>query len=240
MIFMSILPFEEETRMASRTLCRIVWVPSGIALVSAVAAFALKPQAPPPPGGLMTFTSSDKTLVVSHPANWMSQSMSIGGTSVEVTYRPTRDVMVRFGTDLQGSLMADISRATGSMGGSGDAGGLPPELTNQLGMRQERRKTPLETVHETQQAMLAKELEQYQEGATTHTQLAGMEALATDFSCQTTSLFTKRPLVGRRFTALSNDRRVTAIYYLPKESEANLGPTIQKMVKSLRISQQGG
>jgi hypothetical protein len=227
--------------MASLVLCRVIWIPSGIALVSTVAAFALKPQAPPSPGELMTFTSSDKTLAVSHPANWKSQSMSIGGNSAEVTYRPTKHVLVRFGTDLQGSLMADIARSTNSMAGSmGDSSNLPPELTNQLGIRQTRSKTPLETVHEMEQGALKKELEQYQEGATTQTQLAGMEALATDFTCQKADLFTTRQLVGRRYTALSNERRVTAMYYMPKESEASLGPIIQKMVKTLHISQQGG
>lgn len=223
--------------MASRALCRVVWIPSALALVGTVSAFAVMPHPVPAPGDLMTFTSNDKTLSVSHPENWKSQSMSIGGNSAEVTYRPTKNVMVRFGTDLQGSLMADISRSTNAMP---DTSNLPPELANQLGAGMTKRKTPLESVHEMDMAILAKEFEGYQEGKTTPTRLAGLEALQTDFTYQMSDLFTKRQVVGKRFTALSNDRRVTALYYMPKESEAKLLPVIQKMIRSLKIGQQGG
>jgi hypothetical protein len=223
--------------MASRALCRVVWIPSGLALIGTVAAFAIQPHPVPAPGKLMTFTSMDKTLSVDHPANWQSQSMSVGGNSAEVTYQPTKNVMIRFGTDLQGSLMADIVRAPAP---SMDTSSLPPEMANQFGGVAEKRKTPLENLHEMESASFAKEFEGYQEGKTTHTRLAGLEALATDFTCQVTDLFTKRQLVGRRYTALSNERRVTATYYLPKESEEKLGPTLRKMVNSLRVGQQGG
>ncbi len=223
--------------MANTSLYRLVWIPSGLALIGSVAAFALKPHTVPAPAEMITFVSSDKTLSVGHPANWQSQSIAAGGNMVEVTYHPLKNAEIRFSTDLEGSLMADISRSTSAMP---DTSNMPPELAQQLGGAMEKRKTPLETMHEAGARLPGKTLDSYREEKTSKVQLAGLEALCTDFTCQASDIFSKRELIGKRFTALSNDRRVTVLYYIPRDAEEKLGPTIREMIKSLRIGQQGG
>jgi len=187
---------------------------------------------------MVTFTSNDKTLSVRHPSNWQSLSMASGGNMVEVVYKPVKNSEIRFSTDLEGSLLADISRSANNA--MPDTSSLPPELSQKLGVPQEKRKTPLETLHESEAKAMGKMLEKYEEGKTTKTQLAGLEAIETDFTCKASDIFTKKDLVGKRLTALSNDRRINVMYYVPKESEEKLMPTIRDMIKSLHIGQQGG
>src|SRR5437868_7026020 len=112
--------------MPSRALCRVVWIPSGLGIVGAVAAFAMKPYEPPKAEALTTYANGDKSLTVSYPTNWKPLTLDMAGTIVRVRFEPAKAVYFDATADLKGSLMADISKA-----GSGMASNIESEVGNQ-------------------------------------------------------------------------------------------------------------
>src|SRR5579872_2240785 len=156
----------------SRIVSRLIWVPSTVALIGTVIAFAQKPYTLPAPEAMTAYTTSDKSLTLSRPGNWPTHSTSLHDTNAQVIVEPARGVWFEISSDLKGSLMADMSRAPGA---PIDTSSLPPGLASQL--PDVKQKTPLEKVHEMEGATLEKLFDGYQEGATKKTQLAGLEAL---------------------------------------------------------------
>ena len=94
-----------------------------------------------------------------------------------------------------------------------------------------KQKSPIERLHELQAEILAKDKEEYpafQDGAMKKAQVAGKEALVSDFTYLSPGLFSNRPMVGRRVTILSGDHHVTVVYGCLKEMQNVVLPLLAR------------
>ena len=221
--------------MSRRILYRAIWIPSAIIFLFLTAAFARQPYTVQPPGKTMeTYTTSDKTIQVSHPDNWKPLQTAAHDTVTKLKFEPSRFVRITIGTDLMGSLMGDISKSQNDQLSSLNAmPGMPQQSV-------EKQKSPLEKVHEASCAELSKNLDGYQAGETKPIQVAGQEALMTDYTFHEAGLWGPREMVGKRITALLTERRLTVDYRCLKESEGIITPVFMQMLESLRVNTTGG
>jgi hypothetical protein len=217
-----------------RALCRIIWVPSTIVVFAMIFLFARQPLAIPPPAEMADFTTEDKVISLRHPGNWKEHANSIHGNYTEVWFEPVRNSEFNVKADLAGSLMADIAKST-SASGSAILDSMPggSEI-------KEKQKSPLEGLHEGKAPILAKELAEYAEGATSKTKLGGLEALVTEFTFKKPGLWGNIEMVGKRATAIHSERRISLLYYCPKVIEAQLEPTFAKIAATLQFNAAAG
>ena len=218
--------------MPSRTVYRLFWIPSAIAIVGMTALFARQPTSLPTPDQMKPYINSDKTISLERPANWKAHTLGLHGISFQVRFEPARNISIKFTTDLTGSLMADINRAAPSV----DLSGVP-------GMENttEKKKSPLELAHQRQRTVLEKEFagQNFEESGSTPAQVAGLEAISSDFSFQESTLFGKTNMVGKRFTILGVDKELLIIYQCPKESQEQIVPVFDKMIATVQLGQGG-
>ena len=222
--------------MANRAVYRTIWVSSTIILVVLIVLFSRQTSAVPTPDKMVTYVTDDKVVHVQHPANWQGHAISANAVATTVWFQPVPTARFRIMVDLKGSLLADMSRSTGGVE-------LPSNLPgmDQGNAPQPPSQTPLEKVH----ALQGEEMQnsplypQFQDGATAPAQIAGLDALSTDYTYQQPGLWGSTPIAGKRFTALTGDRRVTVVYECPKDKQAELTPVFTKMLESLQIGQGG-
>ncbi|HZT41999.1 MAG TPA: hypothetical protein VFA07_07405 [Chthonomonadaceae bacterium] len=222
--------------MANRAVYRAIWVTSTIALIVLIVLFSRQTMAVPKPDKMATYVTDDKVVRVQHPSNWKGHAISANAVATTVWFQPAPTARFRVMVDLKGSLLADISKSSGGME-------LPTNLPgmDQGNGQQPSSQSPLEKVH----AMQGEEMQssplypQFQDGTTAPAQIAGLDALATDYTYQQPGLWGSTPIVGKRFTALSGDRRITVVYECAKDTQAELAPVFTKMLDSLQIGQGG-
>ena len=220
--------------MASRTVYRAIWIPSALAIVGMVIAFAQQPMAIPKPTEMKSFVSSDKTMSLQRPSNWKARSLSLQGLQTEVSFEPVPNFRIEFATDFQGSLIADIGK-------SGDTA----MLSNIPGMESivDKQKSPLERAHDMQGKLWQKKLgkKEYAEEKAQKTQIANLEGLVSDVTFKNDGILSgKTEMIGKRYSALSGERLVTIFYRCPKEGRKEIEPTFTKMIESLKIGEGGG
>jgi hypothetical protein len=234
--------------MARTILYRAVWVPSTLGLCGALVAFASNPVAiPKPAADMATYATTDKSITIAHPSNWQPRQLSANATQTEVEFVPARGVYFDIKGDLQGSLMADISKSTGGGSIGLDVGSDIPNIggsanTEEMSKALEGggRRSPVEGLHASGMESLKEKLQGYTEGDTKKLQIDNMESVTTDFTFQLKNVFTSRDAVGRRITMLNGERRFTIYYYCPKSEQSTIEPVFEKMVKSVKIGAVGG
>lgn len=251
--------------MSKRLIYRIIWMPSALACVVLLMLFIVHPLADAAPGAMKEYTTSDKSLQVLHPENWEATETGAHGVSSGVKFVGGPLTLIRFSTDLAGSLVADIARANNSQMDSLAGMSGQPGMNSQSGMSDQSgmggqsgtsdssesgtgsapvvaQKSPLQKLHD----MKGKELQEdpqmpdYQDGDTQSRQIAGAEALITDFTYTEHSPLGNQPMVGKRATALLGYRRLLIFAHCPKQSEKQVIPLFDQMIDSLKASQAGG
>ncbi len=213
--------------MPGLALYRAVWIPSALALVGAIFVFATQPASVAKPAPLQTYSTSDKAITLRCPGNWTPHETSLHAVLTELRFQPNETSQFSASADLQGSLMADIGRGGGGMEGLPGMGGTLPV----------KRKSPLEKLHDQQGQSLEKQFDNYAEGETVKTQVSSVDAIITSFTYQEPAMFGKRDQVGKRVTALLNDRRLSVIYHCAKANQAALEPSFDAMIASLHVGQ---
>lgn len=220
--------------MPARTLYRLLWIPSLLAIVGMTFVFATQPLALPIPAPMKRYTTGDKSLRIEHPGNWPAHATSSHGLETEVEFKPGQNARMTVSADLTGSLTADLMKSTDASLSS---------LPGMEGPVTDRKKTPLEQLHDLQAAQLEKEKAEYpgfQDGEMKKVQVAGKEALITDFTCEAPGLLGSRPMVGRRVTLLSGDHHVAVVYVCLKEMRNIVLPVFDKMLSTLEVDPQTG
>ena len=220
----------------NRWMLRAIWIPSLILLIVMTVSFAKIGPVVIAPAALKPVATEDKSLALQAPSNWKPKIVSSHAVMSAITFKPDKTILFDVTTDLTGSLMADVSRAAPEQ--SGALQGLPG-LGGSAGMLPaDARKTPLEKLHDRQASEIKEQYLEYTEGKTTKTTIAGLEALQTEFSCQTKDLWEQRKAVGMRISALTGERRVSIEYRCREERKATLFPVFAKMVNSVQFAQQ--
>ena len=226
--------------MATPVLYRAIWIPSAVLLAGMVTLYSVQPEAIPSVGESKTFTTEDRSITVEHPANWKPRQLSMNSVLTQVEFEPSRSVHIVIKSDLQGSLMADMSKAAASTGsGMTDAQG---NLLPGMEQREQKQKTPLEKLHAAQGAAMETEYAErhYEEGETKPTKVGSVEALTTDFTFEESGLFGKKQMAGKRVTALGGERRLTIIATCPKEAVSSIGKAFDSIIESVEMGQPGG
>ena len=221
----------------SRTIYRLLWIPSALAIAGMTVAFATQPMALPVLQPLKPYTTSDRSLRLLRPGNWKAHERSSHGVATVVEFDPIRNARMVVTMDLQGSLAADIMKATDSQ--TAQLAGMIPGGAALLADR----KSPLERLHAAQGALMKRDKLSYpsfEDGATVKAEIAGKEALVTTCSWNAPGLFGSRPVVGRRATLLSGDHQVSVVYSCLKEMEPVVLPIFKQMMRSMEIDAQGG
>jgi hypothetical protein len=259
--------------MSARVLYRAIWIPSALAIAGSVIVFVQQPFSAPKPGPMVEYKAADNSLIVKHPDNWEAEGSTSQAILTDVRFSPAKGVKFVASADLQGSLMADITKSgqtqadqlnsmaqdlsrmnksqgtptgssgLGSMGGlngfenQGSQGGQPGQGGQEMVMP--KMKSALELAHEAEAKSLGKKLGIINEKPAQKTTLAGGEALVTEFTRADGGLFGAKESVGRRYTAITHDRRLTVYYYCPKKSQADIEPIFKEMVKSIQLGKEG-
>ena len=223
--------------MSNRLLYRLVWIPSALACVGMGYVFLRQPKPFPKPTLMTLYTSGDKSVALKRPGNWKAQYANDHGVGRGIAFEPADNVRFVVVSDLAGSLMADVMKSSdtqaeqlaGMMPGGAGAMNLPPQ------------KSPLEKLHISFGKAMQKDEKHYpafEEGAYQTAQLAGVPALVSAFKFKSDG--PDPEIVGKRYTALSLDARITVIYYCPKSMQKDLSGVFAKMTESVRAGQDGG
>lgn len=219
-----------------RLVYRAIWIPSLLALIGSLVVLAKPPLSLAAPGPATTFTTSDKSITVSHPDNWEPHEMLASGTATTLEFRPSVDVKIHIATDLQNSLLADLAKspsgtpALPGMEGMSGAGGTATA-----------QKSPLETVHAMQPKLTGMDKwDDYQEDKTTPMPISGQEALVTEFTYKKSGMLGSREMWGERATALLSERALTVRITCPKEFAARYRKTLDSLLASIQVTAAGG
>lgn len=216
-----------------RLLYRAIWIPSLLALIGSIVFLAKQPLSLAAPGPETTFTSSDKSITVSHPDNWQPHEMAANGMGTTVEFRPSVDVKIRIATDLQNSLLADMSKSPSGTPALPGMEGLGGAATAQ--------KSPLDTVHAMQPKLTGMDKwDDYQEDKTTPMQISGQAALVTEFTYKKPGLFGSQEMWGERATALLSERALTVRITCPKAFAAQYRKTLDGLLASIQVNATGG
>jgi hypothetical protein len=252
--------------MSKRIVYRLIWMPCAIALIVTFVMFLGHVVTEAAPAAMTVYTMSDKSLQMLHPANWEATESSQHGVGSSVKFVVDEYSGIRFNTDLMGSLMADIDKANnaqfsnlagmsaggastpqgpGSVGaGDANAAQLPAGMEGgeTAAPQLPAAKSPLQKSHERKGQELEKstDFENYREGETRKVQVAGQEALVTDFTYTEHGSQGDQEEVGRRVTALLGERRLLILSHCPQAKSKQLMPLFDKMMESLQVSPNGG
>jgi hypothetical protein len=214
--------------MSSRAVARAIWIPAMLLCIGQGVIYYKRPPALfAPSAELKSFVTRDKTITLMRPSNWKGKVEPGQAIRTEVRFTPSLTAQFVVSHDLMGSLLADISRASSGSG----------MLTNIPGMEQAAnaaQKTPLQAVHALQKTEVEVEFDAIKDGKEVPTQLAGLEAIRSDFTAE------DGDLVGRRYSALTNEGRVSLFCACSKEETKYIMPAFEKMIKSLKIGAKGG
>jgi hypothetical protein len=187
------------------------------------------------PGALTQWESGDKAIMIQRPDNWKPQSMGAAGTSMEVWFEPANFVYFGAKSDLAGSLMADIGRATsGGIGGLAEGIGSGENNAEEI---REARTSPTEKLHLSAAENLPNKYKGYEEGATIKGTINGLEAVMTEFTYRKKGLWGERPMAGKRVTMLTSERRMTVFCYCPDNLKETLFPVFDQMINSFKAGE---
>lgn len=220
--------------MPNRALYRLIWIPSGIAILGMSAFFASQPAAVPLPGTMKSFVSIDNYIHLKRPGNWRAMQLSSHAIDSSIEFEPARNTHMRISSDLQGSLMSDIAKSADNTLSS------IPGIGSDILAKQ---KTPLERLHDMQAKDLKKnkrEYEMFQDGTTKDLQVGGYPSKITDFTYEAPGVFGVIPMTGKRITTLAGERRVSILYSCPKESKKLIMPVFDEMRDSMKFGEGTG
>ena len=195
---------------------KLAKIGAGLLIVLVIGFFiskALQPQPIEAPSTFIVFTAGDKSFSCDAPANWENTTATKGGGGVvgNATFKMgAARIDVR--SDLAGSLMGDIARAS-------NAGAAEPP------------KSPVQKVHEMSTESMSNKFTDYEEMPATSFQSRLGEAWSSEFTAE--GGFRVGKIHGYRITMLGGERRYTVICQSPEEDWAKLKPAFDRVRDSL-------
>ena len=186
-----------------------------------------KPEPVAAPAKFVVYTPSDKAFAFAAPQGWARHSSASGGIMSSVGYEKS-SAKVDVLSDLEGSLMADLSRGPGQMPDL-PPGMMSPEMEAKM---KEMNRPPVEKLHETRKGRVGDAVEHYQERPmqTLNTPLG--EGRCSEWSGDA-GRFGGGIMHGYRATVLSGDRRIIFVCRCRESDWKTLKPAFDKMLVSL-------
>lgn len=215
-----------------------------LAAGGAFAFTGLKPERSKVPAKFTAFVVDDKTFACDAPDGWNKRSGSAQAIRTFAVFT-SGQAKIDIDANLEGSLMADILRASQQMGdgggmgmdefgGGGGGGGVPGAgaLGDAGRMPANTRKPPVQILHDVGAAKMAAEHPGYEESQAQAFQSALGEARLSDFTYK--GDFFSKTMKGRRITILAGDKLVTVICESPQRDYVSLKPAFDRVVASLK------
>lgn len=222
----------------NRWLLRAIWIPSLLVLVGTTVLFAKVGPPVIPPAALKSVALEDKSLALQAPGNWKPRMVSSHSVQSSIVFKPDKPTLFDLSSDLSGSLMADISRASGDQAAALQGLQNLPGMSGSAGMlSNDPRKNPLEKLHDRQKEEIGQNYLEYEEAKTMKIKVAGQEALQTEFKGRLLDLWNQKEIVGMRISALTGERRLSIEYRCLETRKKDLFPVFAKMVKSVQVGQ---
>lgn len=179
------------------------------------------------PIGFSDYSLPDKSVACQSPDGW-ARSESAGNGIMSGADFTSGTAKVAIFSDLQGSLMADMSRASNAQIDS--VGGMMP---SGMQMNLPKAVPPVEKLHKVGRKKLENQYQNYDETAMRPLENQLGEARISEFTGETGGMFGKK-MHGLRTTILSGERRVTVTCSCPEDDWKTLRPAFSKVLKSMK------
>ena len=179
--------------------------------------FAAKPKPVPAPKSFAVFNATDGSFKCLYPSDWKKRGAGTGGIAAIAEFKMS-GANIKVASDLAGSLMGDIAKATGSMGGMGGEGGAP-------------QKSPVEGLHASEKEDFEDDYPGYDEKPAVAFQSGAGEGRITEFTSK--GNFITGKLHGYRATILGGERRITVEAVCPEGDWSKLNPAFKRVIASI-------
>jgi hypothetical protein len=196
---------------------------------------ASRPDTIAAPQAFKPYAAPDDSFACLAPAGWERRESSSMGIQGQVIFRKG-DAKIDIASDLQGSLMGDLARATDTQTQAlmEQMEQLPPELRAQLGgTSPTASRPPIEQVHLQSKQALAMRFDQYDEMPMQTFRSPLGEARVSEWTAKREGLLSGGKFHGYRVTILGNERRVTYTCQCPEDSWKSLKPSFGRVLGSL-------
>lgn len=204
--------------ISHRLIYRLIWLGSAFAIVALLAFFITKPPADAQLGPMTPFQTSDRSISLERPSNWIGGVTSTAGGSVSI----------RFQGGLASSLV--VSEADVLPGAAAALMGSPspPEL--------------LKSLHQQDgQRMAASDLYPgYNEQSTTPALIDGAPALVTRFNYLWANNDGLVLMSGERATALKGSRGLRVVAHCPEVAAYAVLPVVNRILQSIKLGEEPG
>ncbi|MBC8103308.1 MAG: hypothetical protein H7Z41_12030 [Cytophagales bacterium] len=204
-----------------------------VVLVALFFTVASRPDHVAAPKVFKPYTAADRSFVCVAPGGWGRRVSSAQGIESRVLFQKG-DAKIDIASDLMGSLMGDMARASDAqMEGMWEQ--MPPEVRARIGggAQAARAKPPVEQIHLQSQKSLSMRFERYRELPMQTISSPIGEARCSEWTGEKDGLVSGGTFHGYRVTILGNDRRVTYTCQCPENSWTVLRPTFARVLASL-------
>ena len=201
---------------------------AGLTFSSVVSSGCAKNAAAVAPTKFVQYEDFDKAFSCSAPDGWKRTQAGGGGMNSSVTFAngTTRiDVL----SDLEGSLMADISRGPGTMPELPPGMKLSPEMEASM---KEASRPPVEKLHIARKGKVGDSLTNYKEEPMKTINSGMGEGRCSEWTGNA-SFMGGGDVHGYRATLLSGERRIRFVCRCPKSDWKTLQPAFDKVLASL-------
>ncbi|MES2460432.1 MAG: hypothetical protein V4671_07600 [Armatimonadota bacterium] len=199
---------------------------------------ASQPDTIAAPQAFKPYSAPDNSFACLAPTGWERKESAAQGIQGQVIFRKG-EAKIDIASDLQGSLMGDLARATDAQSQAlmEQIEQLPPELRAQLTTVNTTAPRPaIEQVHLQSKASLAMRFDDYEEMPMRSFGSPLGEARVSEWKARKDGFLSGGNFHGYRVTILGNERRVTYTCQCPEASWAKLKPSFGKVLTSLAAS----
>ena len=193
---------------------------------------ASQPDSISAPQTFKPYAAPDNSFACLAPTGWERRESSAQGIERQVIFRKG-EAKIAIASDLQGSLMGDMARATDAQT-QAMMDQLPPEVRASLAASSPTASRPaIEQVHLQSQKALAMRFDSYREMPMQTLRSSLGEARCSEWTAKQEGFLSGGTFHGYRVTILTNERRVTYISQCPEASWKALRPAFGRILASL-------
>jgi hypothetical protein len=199
---------------------------------------ASRPDTIAAPQAFKPYVAPDDSFACLSPTGWERKESASMGIQGQVIFRKG-DAKIDIASDLQGSLMGDMARATDAQTQAlmEQMEQLSPELRAQLNVSTPQASLPpVEQVHLQSRQSLAMRFDEYDEMPMQAYRSPLGEARVSEWTARKEGFLSGGKFHGYRVTILGNERRVTYTCQCPEESWKTLKPSFGRVLASLAAS----
>lgn len=219
--------YDDESTRPRTSLILVLLAVGALVLGALFFLQASKPERTAAPTKYARFIAPDRSFVCEAPAGWDKKSAGAHGIMSGALFTNGK-AKIDITSDLQGSLMGDIARATSAQS-EGMAGSLPPGMAL-ANLPQER--APVEQLHQAGKKPLAATMQNYAELPMQPLQSRLGEARFSEWTGDA-GLMGGGKMRGYRVTILGGERRVTVLCQCAEPDWKTLKPAFARIIRGI-------